>query len=290
MEEEVETPRRKPRDFPVRGILAIAVIIALIVWLTGDDALETSDLHLMPETATFLFVADVDAINDTTLAASVRRKFKRQIDEIESEFRERIGFDTEALSSVAFGGSPNGRDFAVIFGFKEDPSDELLARLVKSLRTKSDEPTEIHGYRVWGSENDRTRMIELRTRTLLVGEGKSVAHALDVLDKGGTNPLVETLTSHGALDASFAGVFDLTAAGNLSRGLSRDLRDIVPAMAKHMGPILVHANVDAGVEAEWRMLSAEDPSDTAMRSRMEIDGDFLERVLLEVARLVANER
>jgi len=268
---------------PLPAIVAVAAVVALVYWMASDDAFEFSDLELLPKDSSYVVVVNVDAVYSSELGELIRDAFSDQIRKAEGEMREEVAFVPEDLSYFVVGGNVDASAPVIILAFEDEPDDAQIAKLVQSVCRQDVPSAERDGHRVWKSESRRMAMLEIRDGTFLIGLSDAVDHALAVLDSGGSNDIADLMADQDLLESPAAAVFDWRTIKEVQRQLPRGLEGVAAAMAKHIGPILVKAQVDDGVAAEWTLLNTDD--DIVMRATMEIDGDFLEELIRDLARL-----
>jgi len=296
--EETGTPTEPPPPQPTppdhgppawqrpRAIVAGALVLLLVGYLVfGGGGLDESDLDLFPRESTVLVVIDVASVLDSDLLDTIRDVFREEYDEFVEKMREETGFVPEDVDTVVFGGNFLAGDPLVLVVFDDSLDDGQIEKLAKSLRVREPQEREVRDHRVWGSANDRMAIAEIRSDTLLFGEGKAIEAALRARDEGDENELGEMLVDEVGLDADLVAIIDLPSLIAAAGSLGRDLRAVMPVISRHVGPLVMRTDYDGGPRGTVKLLDAD--GDVAARYDVEVDGDFLEDILTDLGRLAA---
>ena len=265
---------------------AIGVVFVLVVgyMFFSGASVDRADLELLPGDSAFIVVADVDALMDTELFETAREMFGTEYNDMLAEMRKEVGFGPGDISQYLVGGTTKMRMPIMILYFKNDPDEERIKKLVESLRIRDATERDVNGHRVWGAQSGRAAVGRVRSGTIMIGPAADVDAALGSDDRAGPSKLIDLFVEEGGLDAQFAGIFDWRAPG----AVPREVTDLVPGLANHIGPVLFTAEADEDTTASIRLFNTD--GDSVARASIEVDGEFLEQLLEEVKRMTQRVR
>jgi len=254
----------------------VAVLVAAYLIFSGGE-LRHSDLALLAPDSSFIVVANVDELNSSDLAETIRDVFGDRYAKMVDEMRKEVGFGPEDIHQVVVGGRSQSDSPLIIIVFESAPDDEQLAKLVESLRIGKTEPLDVNGHRVWSGRPRQMAMGEVRGGTMLIGPRADVERALRA-DDDDPSALAELLLEETDLDAPLSAVFDFRKETRAARQFS----ELLPRVFEHLGPVVASVEVDEGATATVRMLDADD--EVVVRYTLEVDGEFLGKILGELVR------
>lgn len=272
-----------------RRVVVVAIALAVVVaayLLLGGGGVRRSDLDLLPANTAFVLVMDAEEILSSSLGETVRDVFAGPWAEFEEEMRREVGLGPDDVRHLVFGGDVASPKPIVIVVLEDSIDDDQLARIAQSLRIRSEGPRDVDGHRVWGDPDDRMALGRVRGDTLIIGPTFEVEASLR--GRRGRSELVELLVAEAGLDASLAMAFDWSAIMTSLRGLDRDFRELLPVLARRIGPVVVRADVGSGTTATAKLFDGN--GDVAATYSAEVDGGFLEGLLTDLGRLAKPRR
>ncbi|MEM8885030.1 MAG: hypothetical protein AAGD14_13240 [Planctomycetota bacterium] len=227
-------------------------------------------------------ILDIDALLDTDLAASMQDSFRETWEKFLEEMEKEAGMQPSDFSMLAMGFTETESDPLMVIRFRRSLDDEERDKFMASLRVREPALKEVAGSRFWSSSPRRTAMGELRGDTFVCGRGSSVEAALRRYAKGDVTPLVAKLIDEDGLKGPVCAAVDWRNIPLPESRAFRQLRATLGTLSKHLGLVVLKANVDDGARVSLRGFDPED--NVVVRYQAEVEGEFLQAMLADFAR------